>query len=542
MAHTNTAVTVDLGNGDTARVVVEDTYSANEDTVYAIVGNDRYVIIEEHCGVYSIPASRRGDLAARFAKIAKKAAKIGCEAPSYTVIAEDYVDRRTEAEKTAGNPERLEKVYFITVNDVTVKYDGWRFLGTIESATAAVSGTYLVNMVPGEVIPSRFRDRDSVDPLNCDHCGHRRFRKETFIVANDASGEVAQVGRTCLRDFVGHSTPANIASYMQYLVDLTKDLNDDEEGGFGYGGGEYCFKTLQFLTIVRAVMRQEGWVSRGMARNSYEMTRATADIAWDILTPTSDYQAQKMVREWLETVSDADKDFAEKALEYAPTLWADAANTSDYIFNLQGALSNGIVTAKTSGIAASLLFCYAKHLEIEITKKAAANNANEHMGSVGERITVKATITKVSYHESDWGTTSLITFLTAEGNTLVWWYSGSTDYEVAERYSVTGTVKKHGEYKGTNTTTLSRCSCQELGVAYVKLTKKQMELTQEKVHDNRIEEAMWTNKNLLCVPLTDTDKVPGLVEWLNTQGRIGKGVVTRMQKSWDVEEMGAFPA
>jgi hypothetical protein len=35
----------------------------------------------------------------------------------------------------------------------------------------------------------------------CEHCGHKRHRNETVLIANE-SGEIKQIGRNCLADYV----------------------------------------------------------------------------------------------------------------------------------------------------------------------------------------------------------------------------------------------------------------------------------------------------------------------------------------------------
>jgi len=556
--HKNTTVTVDLGNNETATLIVEDVNYLDADgketflsvpteggSAYTFVGDEKLSVVDVHEGVYTIPASRFDALDKKFATLAKKAAKVGCEAPSYTVVGAYFVDHRDAEEIEAGLPKRLEKISLITVDGGVVKYNGWRLLGVIESDSEALRGTYMVNVVPGETIPPKFRNRDEIDPLYCDHCRSRRRRTATFIVAHD-DGEVKQVGRQCIRDFLGHSSPERLASYMQYLLELDGDLQDDDEFSSGCRV-EYTYSIIEFLTIVRTVMREAGWMSRGAARNSYDGRQATADIAWSIITPAYSPKDREDKVKWMAKVTDADREFAQAALAFAPSLWEGKEDVSDYIFNMQGALSNNIIGHKTTGLVASLLSCYAKHLEMEIVKKARENDANEHIGSVGERITFKATITMVKYFENEWGTKTMIKFLTSEGNTLVWWYSGDDDYEQGESYKVTGTVKKHDEYRGTNTTTVARCACSPVDVTYVKLTKKQAELVATRVeatwgYGETRPETMWMTDNLLCIPTSAVASALELVEWLSNQGRVGKGAVKKIEKEWDAEELGQLAA
>ena len=88
----------------------------------------------------------------------------------------------------------------------------------------------------------------------------------------------------------------------------------------------------------------------------------------------------------------------------------------------------------------------------------AKRKPSQHIGVVGERqgfagLTVKS----LKYIESDYGVKTLCKFEDVEGNTLIWWCSGNSDWlKEGDVVDVTGTVKKHGDYKGWLQTELLR--------------------------------------------------------------------------------------
>jgi hypothetical protein len=85
---------------------------------------------------------------------------------------------------------------------------------------------------------------------------------------------------------------------------------------------------------------------------------------------------------------------------------------------------------------------------------------------VGERITTEVIILSARYFPSErWDRTSqyLVTMRTPQGHTLKTWTSGAFGYDASvaletERptWTITGTVKEHGEYNDTPETTLTR--------------------------------------------------------------------------------------
>lgn len=550
----NHNVTVDLGNGQTATLVVESVNYLDADgsetfrtvpseggSAYTVVAGERLDVVEEHNGVFTIPQSRMETLQAKINKVARKAEKVGCVPPSFDIIGMFEVDQRTPQEVEIGFAPRYEMFNLVTVSGGEVKYAGWRLLGAIESA----SGSYLINTVPGEAIPVQFKNRDEVDPLYCDHCKVRRHRHATFIVAHE-DGSVKQVGRQCIRDFLGHNSPAQIASYLQHVLDLEDEISD-EFSGDSSAYLEPVFSALDFLTMTRTVMREIGWVSRSAAKNSWDGEQATCDIAFSVMMPAANEKDRAEKAAFMAKVTDADRKFAADALAWAPSLWEGKDDVSDYIWNLQSALESKLVGAKTIGLVASLLSCYAKHLEMEIINKKRSSYENNFLGNVGEKITVKVEVSFVHYIENDWGTTQLVKFLTAEGNTLVWFCSSSKDYEVGERCQITGKVKKHETYRDTTQTILTRCSTIPLDRVYAKLTAKQADLVSSKVtevipYSEDVPETLCMDDTLLCIPSSAVERAQELVAWLNTQGRVGKGAVKKIMKNWDTEEMGEIVA
>ena len=70
---------------------------------------------------------------------------------------------------------------------------GWKFIASIQHTA---EGNILKGF--GEEIPVHYRTVVS----ECDHCQTKRSRKKTYLLLSDIDG-YKQVGRTCLKDFMG---------------------------------------------------------------------------------------------------------------------------------------------------------------------------------------------------------------------------------------------------------------------------------------------------------------------------------------------------
>ena len=200
---------------------------------------------------------------------------------------------------------------------------------------------------------------------------------------------------------------------------------------------------------VCADVRVSGWRSRGEYRSE-----STADAA---LETYHDHKAAQP--------TDADRSKAAAVLEWLRGEFAETA-TSEYERNLATLTANGAQCcwAKHAGLLASAVTCYDR-AERKAERKAAEakhGNTGSHVGEVGQRLTVKATVTRVSYTEGFYGTTSVVGLRTLDGNAMVWFASGVKEYTEGAVYEVTGTVKTHGEFAGQPQTVVNRCRFTEV--------------------------------------------------------------------------------
>ncbi len=83
---------------------------------------------------------------------------------------------------------------------------------------------------------------------------------------------------------------------------------------------------------------------------------------------------------------------------------------------------------------------------------------SDHFGEQGGRGRWHLRVTGINSFEGQFGQTYLYRFVTPGGNVAVW--RSGTDAKVTrgDDLVVVGTVKQHGEYRGTKQTVLTRCS------------------------------------------------------------------------------------
>lgn len=397
--------------------------------------------------IYEIPATNLSALQAKLDEMNRRAVKLGCEPTTLKIVEEFEVERRREHTRI----KYMVKYYKVEVVGQSPKLNGWKLLACIERQP---SGENLVRTVPGETVPESYRTTDT----HCDHCHTARFRKEVFILKHD-DGRHAQVGRSCIADFLGHVSVENICGRAAWEFSLAEEMS--EAGDESYGSRvETTVEMMEFVSATAICVRRLGWLSRTKAAEmdtGYgQGPMSTSGIAWTICT-SHDRNTLEMIEESSLFAEERDMEIAAEAIAWARGL--GTTGVGDYIYNLGVAVRLDVVTWKTSGIVASVIAAYLREKERvgELGMKA-KRKPSEHVGVVGERQGFAAvTVKSLKYIESQFGVKTLCKFETTEGNTLIWWCSGNSEWlKEGETLDITGTVKKHNDYKGWLQTELSR--------------------------------------------------------------------------------------
>jgi hypothetical protein len=383
----------------------------------------------------------------------RKATRLGVPLIQISEVGEQF-------QRVATGPATYRNVRFVTVrvSGAGPQVNGWTFAAVITS----LEGTNMLAVVPGfdRTVPLAYR----TSPPKCDHCGLARRRSETFVLCR--SDRWVQVGRQCLKDFLGYNDPHRLADHAAMLAAL-RDLcdeaeQDDGEGGGGGGGGrsETWTPLERYLTVVAVLMRTLGWVSRTQAKEAYEAgtgrLEATADTAFTALYPAPGSDRDlAFARTIAAAQTEEDVALARAALDWAQAIPADTRE--DYLHNVRTIAVKGMTNAKFAGIAASIIRAYQRVLADE--RRAARGRevaaTSRHFGTVGERAVFTLEVEKIITLDGQFGVTRLHQFVDGAGNVAVWFASGEALKE-GSIVTVKATVKRHETRDGVAQTILSR--------------------------------------------------------------------------------------
>lgn len=373
--------------------------------------------------------------------IIKRLSRLACQAGAALTINDGTTVAYRRTLRSVHSNYEVDTTQALECARVTVesmpRVNGYQLIGKLTHTEAG----NIIAMSPaaqGETTPAEWR---SAKPT-CDHCATARRRNETFIV-RCPDGAIKRVGRNCLADFLA-TDPAQFIAQGTF-DDVWQSVSngwDDDFGGFG--GARWSVATAHYVACATASVRQRGFIKRGA-----EGQCTAGDAAFLAGRCPSDERTKQA---WVDgQPTEADIERAACAMKWA----AESTDPSDYSHNLRVAVA--LPTAdRFQGILASLPQAYNRHLG-QISERA-AKPVSSHVGAIGERLDTLVTVERVSAYESLYGIKRVVSMVTDDGNVLITFTTGQgvCAEDTGKRFSIRGTVKRHGDYKGTAQTELSR--------------------------------------------------------------------------------------
>lgn len=309
------------------------------------------------------------------------------------------------------------------------------------------------------------RHRDLIG--QCAHCNKVRARSTTILLANEATGEVRPVGKSCLADYTGSALRFEALAAMTSLQDRFATA----------AGGVLTREAASAPTVdvVALAMRYIALDGRYIKTDDYAGGKEpTANTVRRALTWADDTRRPTVLADDL---TDADRRAAAAAIEAILT----EQSNSTYILNLQEAAASDWteITGKRNrvGLLASLPGAAERAVQFAARRAAQAAEAaqadertNAWIGEKGQRREFTGRIVTARDIDNDYGTSTLLTIDTEEGAVKVFGrVTFPAPHEYAETGSfvgkgirLTGTITEHEEWKGTKQTKISRVKVAEI--------------------------------------------------------------------------------
>jgi len=405
-------------------------------------------------------------------KLNRRAKRLGLPEITYTVAGERQEDADifeiAEGEARKVGTEKII-VHDLVLNNVEpVKVNGWSFAAVLEP----LGERNLILPVFGTEVPERFLTSGCA----CEHCGKHRSRKNVFVIRN--GDDFKQVGRACLRDFVGSDSAETVANQFAFYGEIYYDLDAYCRGerDLWSGGGERSYDLEHVLPIVVAHLNEFEFVSGTKSFNIGTPSTKTV-IKLELTAP------EKKIK-----VTDADIAEAEKIIEFFASLPQDKlitrrrlqkldeygnflgyeweASPNQYLWNIHTICAAGYFGEKALGIVCSIVTAYDNHIKGEARQLAqeALRASSRHEGTKGDRIEITGTIIRTFSFDTEFGTTHKIVlnagglcYVVSEPKTFL---DGKEVLNLDEGHTIKfkGTIKGFSEFNGVKQIDLLRPS------------------------------------------------------------------------------------
>lgn len=377
----------------------------------------------------SIPAVNLLAFEEKFMKLQSIAAKLGCAIP-------DLVEIRTFKVPFWPYPELPSTKIMVTyhefdLSDISPKFSDYEFVACIDHVEGIITGTGQYE------IPNHF----SASHANCEHCNTVRNRSQTYVIRNEKTGVMSQVGGDCLKHYLGHTSPLQLAAYFSSIFQF---ISQCEEGPM-FGSKAVTNFDNGFVLQLAAHFTSKG---------GYKKSDSDYSTKWEVLgtMQSTEPAARKDVEDSRDKAG-----MVEEIIEWTKTLGDNEFGT-----NVKNIIANNYCTMRSIGILCCLPHLYLKQ---KADALQAALSPSKHQGEVGLRMKgLELTCIGVHEFEHDYGYSAFVTFVDSTGNIFKWKASANWP-ENGGLVILTGTVKEHGEYNGKLETALTRCKWNYVGVA-----------------------------------------------------------------------------
>ena len=373
---------------------------------------------------YTICTSLLPKLIEKLNTFKKKYAKYGDATIEFSV-SDKY------AQKTHDN----KNVWVVDVDiEGSYKINNYEFVASLEYIDE--KGKNLIKTISSDVeVPSLYYTR-----CECDHCKVNRYRKYTVLLKNIETGEYVQVGKSCVRDYLGVDI-CHYASYLSIWESLDEYVESLNKESYGFKARAYGVEDIICTTLEQ--VKHDGYISKNTA---YENgTDSTSSRVWHIFNETKNKYGEPLYTAY--EITEETRIKAKDIVKFINE--ADDSNNA-YVHDLKLLLSLDYVDGDKLGLVVSSVGYYLREINKNIAK--AKKIASQYVGNIGEKITFTATPVCVYSDYNAYGVMYIYKF-NVDNNEIIW--KTSKPLENSE-VTIKATIKEHSDFRGNKQTVITR--------------------------------------------------------------------------------------
>ncbi len=301
-------------------------------------------------------------------------------------------------------PHVLVRATQIDLRFPIVKLGGWRVIGMMEPLD---TGTLLFpfSRDDGDV---RLLDPYRMQPIGCDHCHAKRKRSLGFVLQDEATGTVRQVGSSCLREYTGIDPSA-----LLFLARLTGRLLSCEDEDDRFGRGRRSILTHEYLTAVAFCAQVHGFWSVSKARDTGAEPTYLEAVNLDYTL-----QRDSGMREKFQTLQGACEVQAAKILAWAQDTTAETRD--DFARNVRIVLAQDMLDLSERRQLATAAAAWSLYQKAQGPSDKELRVPSTHFGTVGDKLQAPLKLLRTSSYDTTFGLTFLLVFEDAQHRIVVW--------------------------------------------------------------------------------------------------------------------------
>lgn len=327
--------------------------------------------------------------------------------------------------------------------DVDASYQivGYEFVASLEWLDDV--GENLIKKISDDVfVPPLYKTRTA-----CDHCKTNRRRKYTVILKKD--NEYIQVGKSCVRDYLGVDL-SNYTAYLSFFTDL-EDFIEYHNQSKKSMGKDY-FNVEDVLCQAIEETHRHGYISKKQAiENSVD---GTASRVWMALNKSRSLDGQiiyELYKITPELINEANV-----VKQYYQNL---TTSSSDYVNNIKTILKTDWVDGSQVGLVVSAV---GTKLRLENEAKEKANKpATEFINAnIGDKVEFLGIPSCIYSTESTYGWFYIYRIVDNENHIFIWKTSKNLDTD--KEYKFKGSVKGFEQYNDEKQNEITRVRTVEI--------------------------------------------------------------------------------
>lgn len=332
--------------------------------------------------------------------------------------------------------------------DITGEYKipGWIFVASLEWIPEA--RTNLIKRVDSNLeIPANY-----LSSTDCEHCHSNRDRKYTVVIYNEKTKEFKQVGKQCVKDYIG----ADVEDYLSYLslfTSMTQWFNSLPKEG--HNKEDSVFKVNDILAQTIEEVNHHGYVSQQTIANWYDKNgydcemcplEKTSSQVYKIMNKLTGCSSYELVRPSYEVTNET-----WNRVESIKHFIKELVDNNDYIHNIKALVESEYADNSKLGLVVSSVGYYSR--ETAAREAAEKESISEYIGDIGDKIEFTSKPVVVSSFENEYGVSILYKFIDNE-NVIIWRTNKYLDPEVA--YKIKATIKEHSDFRNVKQTVITR--------------------------------------------------------------------------------------